>query len=119
MEPLNPEKSYVMIKPDGVQRGLVGRIIQRFEDKGMVLLGLKMILASNSTLEEHYSELKERPFFGALMAYVRLICLPIHLKGQLEKWLDHIVKIGPFHHQEPIPDSVVQGDTAGLRPGLG
>ena len=64
------EKSYVMIKPDGVQRGLVGRIIQRFEDKGMVLLGLKMILASSDTLEEHYSELKERPFFGALMAYV-------------------------------------------------
>ena len=70
-EPLKPEKSYVMIKPDGVQRGLVGRIIQRFEDKGMTLLGLKMILASEDTLEEHYSELKERPFFGALMAYVR------------------------------------------------
>ena len=72
-EPLKPEKSYVMIKPDGVQRGLVGRIIQRFEDKGMTLLGLKMILASEDTLEEHYSELKERPFFGALMAYVRAV----------------------------------------------
>ena len=45
---------------------------QRFEDKGMTLLGLKMILASEDTLEEHYSELKERPFFGALMAYVRV-----------------------------------------------
>jgi nucleoside diphosphate kinase len=40
------DKTYVMIKPDGVQRGLVGKIISRFEDKGMTLLGLKMIVAA-------------------------------------------------------------------------
>ena len=47
-----------MIKPDGVQRGLVGRIISRFEDKGFRLVGLKMLLADDAVLEEHYAELK-------------------------------------------------------------
>ena len=49
-----------MIKPDGVQRGLVGRIISRFEDKGLKLVGLKMLLAEEAVLDEHYAELKVR-----------------------------------------------------------
>ncbi len=64
------EKTYVMIKPDGVHRGLVGKIIQRFEDKGMALIGLKMMQAQPALLEEHYEELKERPFFPALLDYI-------------------------------------------------
>ena len=64
------EKTYVMVKPDGVQRGLVGRIIQRFEDKGFRLIGLKMRLAPEDLLRNHYSELQEKPFFSTLMAYV-------------------------------------------------
>ena len=47
-----------MIKPDGVQRGFIGRIISRFEDKGFQLVGLKMLLAEESVLDEHYAELK-------------------------------------------------------------
>ena len=52
------EKTYIMIKPDGVQRGFIGRIISRFEDKGFQLVGLKMLLAEESVLDEHYAELK-------------------------------------------------------------
>ena len=52
------EKTYIMIKPDGVQRGFIGRIISRFEDKGFKLVGLKMLLAEESVLDEHYAELK-------------------------------------------------------------
>lgn len=63
-------KTYIMVKPDGVQRGLVGRIIQRFEDKGFHLCAIKMVLAEESLLEEHYSELKDRPFFQSLMSYI-------------------------------------------------
>lgn len=66
-----PEKTYIMIKPDGVQRRLVGRIIQRFEDKGLQLCALKMILPNQALLQEHYSDLKERPFFQFLMEYIR------------------------------------------------
>ena len=52
------ERTYIMIKPDGVQRGLIGRIISRFEDRGYRLAGLKMLHAQDETLEEHYAELK-------------------------------------------------------------
>ena len=54
------DRTYIMIKPDGVQRGLVGRIISRFEDKGLKLVGLKMLLAEEAVLDEHYAELKVR-----------------------------------------------------------
>ena len=47
-----------MIKPDGVQRGFIGRIISRFEDKGFRLVGLKMLQAEDDILNEHYAELK-------------------------------------------------------------
>ena len=52
------ERSYIMIKPDGVQRGLIGKIISRFEDKGFKIVGLKMLMADDAVLEEHYAELK-------------------------------------------------------------
>ena len=52
------ERTYIMIKPDGVQRGLIGRIISRFEDRGYRLAGLKMLHAQDETLEEHYAELR-------------------------------------------------------------
>ena len=64
------ERTYVMIKPDGVQRGLVGKIIRRFETAGLQLVGLKMCVPTEETLSEHYSELSERPFFSTLLAYV-------------------------------------------------
>ena len=59
-----------MIKPDGVQRGLVGKIIKRFETAGLQLVGLKMCIPTEEMLSEHYSELAERPFFSTLLAYV-------------------------------------------------
>ena len=64
------ERTYIMIKPDGVQRGLVGRIIKRFESAGFQLVGLKMCMPTKQILSEHYSELSERPFFSTLLAYV-------------------------------------------------
>lgn len=64
------ERTYVMVKPDGVQRALVGRIIQKFEDKGMQLVGLRMRTPSEELLSEHYAELAEKPFFRDLLAYV-------------------------------------------------
>ncbi|KAG6557629.1 hypothetical protein Mapa_000910 [Marchantia paleacea] len=64
------ERSYIMIKPDGVQRGLVGEIISRFERKGFALKGLKLFQTPQDLAEEHYSELKERPFFPALVKYI-------------------------------------------------
>ncbi|KAM9336497.1 NME/NM23 nucleoside diphosphate kinase 2a [Symphorus nematophorus] len=64
------ERTFIAIKPDGVQRGIIGEIIKRFEMKGFKLVGLKMLHASNSLLEQHYIDLKERPFFPGLIEYM-------------------------------------------------
>lgn len=59
-----------MIKPDGVQRGLVGEIIKRFETKGYKLSGLKLMHPSKEHLEKHYCDLSDKPFFPALIKYM-------------------------------------------------
>lgn len=65
------ERTFVMIKPDGVQRGLVGSIISRFEQKGLKLVGLKFMHASECLLRQHYAEHEGRPFFEPLVKYVQ------------------------------------------------
>jgi nucleoside-diphosphate kinase len=64
------EKTYIMIKPDGVQRGLIGNIITRFEQRGYFLKALKLAQPTKELLEQHYADLKERPFFPALVNYM-------------------------------------------------
>lgn len=64
------ERSFVMVKPDGVQRGLVGEVIKRFETKGFTLVGLKMVQVSRELAEQHYDIHKERPFFGSLVDFI-------------------------------------------------
>lgn len=66
----NKERTFIMIKPDGVQRGLVGKIIQRFEDKGFKLVAMKMTWPSENLLKEHYADLSSRPFFPGLIKYM-------------------------------------------------
>lgn len=65
------ERSVVLIKPDGVQRGLVGKIIARFEKKGLRLAALKMISLDDALLDEWYTHHKDKPFFPALKAYMK------------------------------------------------
>jgi nucleoside-diphosphate kinase len=64
------ERTFLMIKPDGVQRNLVGEIIQRFETKGFTLVGLKMMQVSSELAEKHYAVHKERPFFRSLVDFI-------------------------------------------------
>ncbi|CAI0445987.1 unnamed protein product [Linum tenue] len=64
------EQTFIMIKPDGVQRGLVGEIISRFEKKGFFLKGLKLISVDRSFAERHYSDLSAKPFFSGLVDYI-------------------------------------------------
>jgi nucleoside-diphosphate kinase len=64
------EMSYVMIKPDGVQRGLVGDIISRFEKKGFKLRALKLYQTPKEVAEEHYKDLSSKPFYPALVNYI-------------------------------------------------
>ncbi|CAN4111881.1 unnamed protein product [Withania somnifera] len=64
------EQTFIMIKPDGVQRGLVGEIIGRFEKKGFTLKGLKFITVDRAFAEKHYADLCAKPFFNGLVEYI-------------------------------------------------
>ncbi|XP_058708651.1 nucleoside diphosphate kinase, partial [Poecile atricapillus] len=66
----NGERTFIAIKPDGVQRGLVGEIIKRFEQKGFRLVAMKFVHASEDLLKQHYIDLKDRPFFPGLVKYM-------------------------------------------------
>jgi nucleoside-diphosphate kinase len=59
-----------MVKPDGVQRQLIGEIIARFERKGFQLVGAKLMQVSKDLAEKHYGEHKEKPFFGELVDFI-------------------------------------------------
>lgn len=64
------EKTFLMVKPDGVQRNLTGEIIKRFENKGFKLVGAKLMQLSDDLAQNHYGEHKERPFFGELVGFI-------------------------------------------------
>lgn len=64
------QQTAVLVKPDGMQRGLIGEIISRFERKGLKLVGLKMVLLSDAQLSEWYAEHKDKSFFGDLKSFM-------------------------------------------------
>jgi nucleoside-diphosphate kinase len=64
------ERTLVILKPDALHRGLAGRILARFEDKGLQLCGLKLMRISRDLAHEHYAVHREKPFFGELVDYV-------------------------------------------------
>lgn len=61
------ERTYIMIKPDGVQRGLVGEVIARFEKKGFTLVAMKLVMPSTKHMEKHYEDLNQKAFFPPLV----------------------------------------------------
>ena len=64
------EKTLVLVKPDGVERGLIGTVIGRIENKGLKIAGLKLIHVSEELAKEHYGEHVDRPFFGDLVSFI-------------------------------------------------
>lgn len=64
------EKTFLMVKPDGVQRNLIGEIVARFEKKGFQLVGAKLMNISEELAGKHYGEHKEKPFFGELVDFI-------------------------------------------------
>jgi len=70
MTSLEIERTFVMIKPDAIERGLIGNIIQRFEKKGFQILALQILLPTKNILESHYSHLSEEKFFLKLIEFM-------------------------------------------------
>lgn len=65
-----PDRTFVLLKPDAVQRGLVGTIVARFESRGLKLVGLKMLCLSRGLAEAYYAEHEGKAFFEPLMSYI-------------------------------------------------
>ena len=64
------EKTFAMVKPDGVQRGLVGKIIRRFEERGLKICAMKMLKIQRELAERHYAEHKGKGFYEPLLSYI-------------------------------------------------
>ncbi|PHH85980.1 hypothetical protein CDD83_10908 [Cordyceps sp. RAO-2017] len=64
------ERTFIAVKPDGVRRGLVGNIISRFENRGFKLVAMKLVQPSKQHMEEHYQDLKSKPFFPDLVNFM-------------------------------------------------
>lgn len=64
------ERTFCLVKPDGVQRGLVGEIVRRFEQRGLQLVALKMVRITRQLAEEYYADHQGKPFFAGLVEYV-------------------------------------------------
>merc|ERR1712223_929639 len=63
------EKTFIAIKPDGIQRGLIGEVVKRFENRGFKLVACKLMTVSKEHMEKHYADLKDKPFFGGLVSF--------------------------------------------------
>ena len=103
------ETTYVMVKPDGVQRGLVGEIIGRFERKGLRLVGLKSIIPNEEIARMHYQVHKEKSFFPGLIKFVTsgpVVCMAWH---GVEAIKVARAIIGPTNGRDAAPGTI-RGD---------
>ena len=103
------EKTLVLVKPDGVQRGLVGKIISRLENKGFRLAALKLMNVSRKLAEEHYGEHVDKPFFGNLVRFITsspIVAMAIEGENAV-----HVVRttMGLTNPQEAAPGTI-RGD---------
>ena len=103
------ETTYIMVKPDGVQRGLVGEIIGRFERKGLQLVALKQVIPSEEIARTHYAVHAERPFFPGLMKFITsgpVVCMAWQGKDAIS--VSRLL-IGPTNAREAAPGTI-RGD---------
>lgn len=103
------ERTFVMVKPDGVQRGLIGKIISRLERKGLKIVAMKMMKIGESLAEEHYVEHKEKPFFKDLIGYITsgpVVAMVIEGKEAIKVVRDLVGKTNP---REALPGTI-RGD---------
>ena len=92
------EKTYVMVKPDGVQRNLVGEIISRFESKGFKLAALKLMQLDADVAREHYAEHVGKPFFPGLLEYITsgpVVAMVLQGKGVVDEVRKMVGKTNP------------------------
>ena len=107
------ESTLLIVKPDGVRRGLVGEVLRRVEDKGLSIDEMKLVTIDRGTAEEHYGEHRERPFFGELVDFITsgpVVVARISGEQAIAVWR---TLMGPTNPVEASPGSI-RGDFATL-----
>lgn len=100
------EKTLVLIKPDGVQRGLIGEIVHRFERKGLKLVAMKMISVDDVLLETHYAHLKDKPFFAGIKEFMKSSPM-IAMVWEGLAAVDNVRNtVGATHPKEAVPGTI-------------
>jgi nucleoside-diphosphate kinase len=103
------EHTFLMVKPDGVRRGLIGEVVSRFERKGLVLEKARMLMIDEELAGRHYAEHVEKPFFGELVAFVTSgPVLAMEWSGESAVSVARTV-MGPTNPAEAPPGSI-RGD---------
>lgn len=105
------ERTFVMVKPDGVRRGLVGRILGRFEDKGFRILALKLLQIDRDLAERHYAEHRDKPFFPNLVGFITsgpVVAMVLEGPGAIAEVRK---MMGATHPKDALPGTI-RGDFA-------
>jgi nucleoside-diphosphate kinase len=83
------ESTLLIVKPDGVRRGLVGEVLRRVEAKGLRIAEMRLMTIDRTTAEEHYGEHREKPFFGELVAFITsgpVVVARLEGEGAIDVW---------------------------------
>merc|ERR1712004_475071 len=105
----NTERTFIAIKPDGVQRGLVSKIIERFEQRGYKLVAMKLCKPGKEHLEAHYADLSSKPFFAGLVEYMNSGPICAMVWEGLNVVAQGRVMLGATNPKDSAPDTI-RGD---------
>jgi nucleoside-diphosphate kinase len=103
------ESTLLIVKPDGVRRGLVGEVLRRVEAKGLRIAEMRMMQIDRALAEEHYAEHAEKPFFGDLVAFITsgpVVVARIEGEGAIDVWR---AMMGPTN-PATAPSGTIRGD---------
>lgn len=103
------EKTLIILKPDAVNRGLMGEVIGRFERKGLKIVGMKMMQVEDALLEAHYAHIKDRPFFAGIKSYMKSSPVVVMALSGIGAVAATRIIVGPTKAYE-APAGTIRGD---------
>ncbi len=105
------ERSLVLVKPDGVARGLIGEVVKRIETKGFKIVAMQLRLLDEATAKAHYAEHQDKPFFASLVSFITsspLLAMVIEGESAISTWRNMMGATNPANAQP----GTIRGDLA-------
>ena len=105
------ERTFAMVKPDGVKRGLVGEVVGRIEQKGFTFVGMKLMQIPRETAERHYGEHEGKPFFEGLVSFITggpVVAMVVEGENAIQEWRK---MMGATNPKDAAPGTI-RGDFA-------